>query len=161
MAETIVEPIKDAQERAVACREITATLPNWFGIPEANARYASDALILDGFGARAECGLVGLLLHRPRSQPALDADALDIHWLGVLPNRHRQGVGARLVEAARVAAAQRGLVWMTVETLDPEVRDPHYLQSYAFYRRLDFEIVERFAAIPRNPMVRMARRLGL
>ena len=44
-----------------ACLAITATLPEWFGIPEANTRYQQGMLSRISFGAALNDEIIGML----------------------------------------------------------------------------------------------------
>jgi hypothetical protein len=78
---------RELQER------LTAALPQWFGLPTSNAKYAMLAEILDGYVAESDGVRRGLLLlkyHSPISA--------EVYWIGVI--RHtiakvRAGCGAQ------------------------------------------------------------------
>jgi ribosomal protein S18 acetylase RimI-like enzyme len=80
---------RELQER------LTASLPQWFGLRNANSKYAMQAQVLDGYIAEsggARCGLLLLKYHSPTSA--------EVYWMGVDPACHRKGVGRALMEAA-------------------------------------------------------------
>jgi hypothetical protein len=82
---------------------LTAQLPDWFGRPDANAEYARQAEILDGYVAEADDAPCGLLLLK-RSGPI----SAELYWMGVEPKFQRRGIGRALVEAASEAAHKFG-----------------------------------------------------
>jgi ribosomal protein S18 acetylase RimI-like enzyme len=134
---------RELQER------LTATLPEWFGKADSNAKYAAQAEVLPGYVARMEdlrCGLLLLKKHSPISA--------EIYWMGVDPAHHRRGIGRRLVEAAVDAATADGIEFLFVSTLHPE--DPYepYQRTRRFYEALGFRYVlaEQFPADPNNPL---------
>jgi GNAT superfamily N-acetyltransferase len=67
---------------------LTALLPDWFGQPQANAKYAAQAEILDGYIAESEGVRRGLLLLKWST-----AVSAEVYWMVVDPAYHRSGVG--------------------------------------------------------------------
>lgn len=131
---TLIE-IEDPEARSAACATIIAELPNWFGIPEANASYIAGVAKTFCFAAKGENGdLLGMLsLRVPFPNNA------DIYWLGVLPDRHRQGIGRVLAEAAFEKARAIGCDSITVETLGTTMPDEGYARTRAFYSGMGFK----------------------
>jgi GNAT superfamily N-acetyltransferase len=116
------------------CREITATLPNWFGIPEANERYAKGMLQCVTFVAFDDTNCVGLIaLEFPFKNNA------NIYWLGVKGNYHGKGIGSCLIEEAERYCRDKGCNSITVETLSQKEADINYLKTYQFYEKLTFQ----------------------
>lgn len=111
-----------------ACRDIASTLPEWFGIPEANERYAQgvrERLCL-GYIINGEC--VGMLsLEFPFH------DTASIYWMGVKKGKHRKGVGSSLLRHAESYCLQNKYQTITVETLSPKEKNVSYLKTFAFY----------------------------
>jgi len=128
-------------------RRLTAQLPEWFGRPDANAEYARQAEVLDGYVAEIDHDPCGLLLLK-RSSPI----SAEIYWIGVDPKFHGRGIGRSLVTAASAAAHKRGVKFLFVATLHPD--DPYepYRRTRGFYEALGFVYVleERFTADPNN-----------
>src|SRR5262245_52482946 len=73
---------------------LTAMLPEWFGRPASNAKYARQAELLDGYVAESDGVRRGLLLLKWTS-PA----SAEIYWIGVDPAVRGSGVGRALMEA--------------------------------------------------------------
>jgi GNAT superfamily N-acetyltransferase len=130
--------------------QLTAQLPEWFGQPDSNAKYAKQAEVLDGYVAEADRDPCGLLLLK-RTSPI----SAEIYWMAVTPARHRQGVGRALVGAASEAAREGGAKYLFVGTLHPD--DPYepYRRTREFYQSMGFAYVleEQF---PANPNSRIA-----
>jgi ribosomal protein S18 acetylase RimI-like enzyme len=118
---------RELQER------LTAALPEWFGQPASNAKYATLAEFLDGYviekgGQR--CGLLLFKYHSPISA--------EVYWLGIDPSYHRQGVGRSLMAAAITDARTRGVRYLFVATLHPDVKSEPFLRTRRFYEALGF-----------------------
>lgn len=146
-----VSPLVDQTERRCLCEKITADLPKWFGQDAANIQYAKDAAAYPALAAYDGETPVGLLVFK--NTFFHDKPAIDIHWLGILQAYHRQGIGRALVHALhQELSPDRDLI--TVETLDPSVKNPEYLRSYAFYTSLGFQDAQQFNDGD-TPMLRM------
>ncbi len=94
------------------CRKITANLPEYFGLPEANESYISGVQTCINFAAKVDGRYVALLaLNLPYPKSA------SIYWIGVLREAHGKGVGKALVLAAENVAHEKGVDFITVETV--------------------------------------------
>jgi GNAT superfamily N-acetyltransferase len=114
--DVLLEP--DPKRRRELQERLTAMLKSWFGKPDANAKYAGQAEVLDGCVAMCDRVLRGLLLlkyHSPSSA--------EVYWMGVDPTCHRAGIGRALKEAAVDGARARGVRYLFVATLHPA--DPY------------------------------------
>lgn len=116
------------------CREITADLPEYFGLPECNEHYAMGVRVRDNFAVKSGNHYVGLLcLDFPYPNNS------NIYWMGVLRQYQGMGLGRLLIEEAFRFARFRAAITMTVETLAPAVSDENYLNTYHFYERQGFK----------------------
>jgi GNAT superfamily N-acetyltransferase len=124
---------------------LTAQLPEWFGQPASNAKYARQAEVLEGYVAAVSGEPCGLLLLK-RTSPI----SAEIYWMAVTPARHRQGIGRALVRTASEAARAGEARYLFVATLHPD--DPYepYARTREFYRSMGFAYVleEQFPANP-------------
>ena len=134
---------RDVQERP------TAMLPGWFGKADSNAKYASQAEMLDGYVAEREGVPRGLLLLK-QSSPV----GAEIYWMGVDPAYHRLGIGRALIEAAVEAVRTRGVRYLFVATLHPAIPYEPYERTRRFYEAVGFAFVleEQFPTDPTNPL---------
>jgi GNAT superfamily N-acetyltransferase len=146
----------DAARKRALQERLAAELPAWFGKAEANAAYAAQAEVLDGFVAEFDgvgCGLLLLKNHGSKSA--------EIYWMAVAPAFHRRGVGHALVDAAAGACRQSGRKYLFVATLHPD--DPYepYQGTRRFYESMRFVYVleEQTPADPDNPLAYYLRDL--
>ncbi len=116
------------------CRQITADLPEYFGLPECNEHYAIGVKTRDNFAVKLGQHYLGLLsLDFPYPNNG------NIYWMGVLRLHHNRGIGQLLIDAANHYAIHLGAVTMTVETLAPSESDENYLNTYRFYENQGFQ----------------------
>ncbi len=114
--------------------EILETLPEYFGLPEANAIYAKGLKEKNCFGYEKDGKIVGLLaLEFPYPNNA------NIYWMGVTKSHHRQNIGSSLVSFAAAYAQSRGAETITVETVSPSEKNEDYLKTYCFYEAQGFQ----------------------
>ena len=60
------------------------------------------------------------------------AELLCVHWMGVLAQRRRQGVGRALIDAMRAEAASRGVSTVTIDVWEFNA------EARAFYEKVGF-----------------------
>ena len=94
---------------------LTAMRPGWFGKADSNTKYGLHAEILDGYVAESEGVRRGLLLLK-QSSPV----GAEVYWMAVDPTCHRSGIGP-LIETAAETARTRGVRYLFVATLHPEI----------------------------------------
>lgn len=152
---TVLE-ITDPDERRHICAEITATLPNWFGLPDANARYIEGVATKAAFVVRDNAGDVIAMLSLNHPYPT----NADIYWVGVRPEYHRKGIGGALLAAAVARARELGCETMTVETLSDKDPDPGYARTREYYTAMSFRpLFELRPHGDNNPLVYMMKLL--
>lgn len=125
------EVVRRTDPSAVA--GILATLPEWFGIPEANQGYVDDAGRLPSYLALDGDQVVGVALlaeHFPLAR--------ELHLLAVRRDRHRQGIGRLLVEAVGADLRSGGVRLLEVHTVGPSHESAEYAQTREFYLALGF-----------------------
>ncbi len=126
-----VQVVRRADPPGVA--ELLASVPEWFGIPEANAQYVADAGRLPSYLAVDGDEVVGVALlaeHFPESR--------ELHLLAVRRDRHRQGIGRALVEAVGSDLREAGVRLLEVHTVGPSHEDEGYARTREFYLALGF-----------------------
>jgi len=141
---------RELQER------LTAALPEWFGQPMSNTKYATLAEILDGYVVESDdqrCGLLLLKYHSPISA--------EVYWIGVDPAYHRQGLGRALMDAAINDASTQGVRYLFVATLHPDLQYEPFQRTRRFYEALGFVYAheEHFPANPASPIAHYLKQL--
>ena len=124
---------------------ILASVPEWFGIPEANAQYVADVGRLPSYLAVDGDDVVGVALlaeHFPESR--------ELHLLAVRRDRHRQGIGRLLVETVVADLRQAGVRLLEVHTVGPSHEDEGYARTRAFYLALGFVAMNELQRIDWN-----------
>jgi GNAT superfamily N-acetyltransferase len=146
--------IEVTQNKGAVCAEILSTLPHWFGIPASNAAYIRDSETMPMFAAFDGAEPLGfIVLGRPTPS------AVEIHVLGVRPERHRSGIGRALVDRAETFARAAGVPFLTVKTLSSRDPDEGYAKTRAFYTGMGFLPVDELPELwsPDNPAVIMLK----
>ncbi|MBA3816071.1 MAG: GNAT family N-acetyltransferase [Parachlamydiaceae bacterium] len=145
-----------ANESEQACRELTLSLPEYFGIQEANERYAKGVRELITFGAKFNGIYVGLI-----SLEMAFPNNANIYWMAVKKEYHGQGIGSSLLKCAETYCSEKQCTSMTVETLSPVEKDPNYIKTYIFYQGNGFEpLFELNTYGPDFKMVYLYKKLG-
>jgi GNAT superfamily N-acetyltransferase len=128
-----------------AVRDILASVPEWFGIPEANAHYVDDAGRLPSYLAVDGHEVVGVSLlteHFPQSR--------ELHLIAVRRDRHREGVGRALMTAVEDDLRAAGVRVLEVHTVGPTSESPEYARTRAFYLAQGFVAVNELQRIDWN-----------
>ena len=151
-----IVPASD-DEKAAICTEMLRGLPDWFGIPEAIDAYVAEVPALPMLVARDGGRTVGFVSLR-RHAPA----AWELHLIAVAPDRHRQGVGRRLLAAAEAMVQAEGATYLSVKTLSAANPDPGYAATRRFYEAMGFVPLMELPTLwsPENPCLVMVKRLG-
>lgn len=138
------------------CEAILATLPTWFGIPEANADYVVAAEANPTFVAYEDGKPVGLT-----TLTRFGGFAAEVHLMAVLPELHRRGVGRSMLDQAESWLRAQGVEYLQVKTLSDSADDEGYAKTRAFYRGMGFRDLEEFPLLwdPSNPALQLIKRL--
>jgi GNAT superfamily N-acetyltransferase len=128
-----------------AVREILASVPEWFGIPEANASYVEDAGRLPSYLAVDGDDVVGVALlaeHFPASR--------ELHLIAVRRDRHREGVGRLLLGAVEQDLRAQGVRLLEVHTVGPSSESEEYARTREFYLATGFVAMNELQRIDWN-----------
>ncbi|MBL9054175.1 MAG: GNAT family N-acetyltransferase [Tabrizicola sp.] len=148
----MIRPLVSPEAASEACASLIDLLPDWFGIPSSNAAYVAGVAECTCLGAfDPSCACIGLVALRPHF-----GTTLEIWWMGVAPGRHRQGIGARLMAAAKDEAIRLGCDTMVLMTLGEESDDPGYAATRLFYQAQGFRpLVHDHMGDPECPLIWM------
>jgi len=130
-----VRPIEERDH--AACVAVVKTLTGWFTDDAQERAVPTDLRYQRGFLAESDgrvLGFITLFVAEGR---------LNIGWLAVHRDYHRQGIGGRLVARAEEAAAEMGLTELATCTLGDSVRYEPYEQTRAFYFKHGFRVYQR------------------
>lgn len=150
----ITGPLYDQSQ---CCAPILRALPGWFGIEEATQAYiegvATSPTWLACDDAGSVHGFMSLTLHNEYSA--------EIYVIGVMPDRHRAGIGRQLVVAGEAwLRAETECEFLQVKTLGPSRPDPGYERTRLFYLALGFRPLEELKDLwPGNPCLMMVKSL--
>jgi GNAT superfamily N-acetyltransferase len=150
----MIRAITSPKLASEACLKLTNLLPDWFGRPEANTAYiagVADCICYGAFDGADDCvGLVALRSHF--------GSTLEIWWMAVAPDRHRTGIGAKLMAAAQAEAIRLGCTNLILMTLGEESDDAGYAATRRFYLAQGFRSFLRDHMVdPETPLVWMIR----
>ncbi len=139
------------------CREILATIPEWFGIPEANDDYGEMADRSQNVVARIGGEDVGLLTLVRHSNATAE-----IHLVAVRRDKRGLGCGRAMVSEVERLLAQDGARFLQVKTLSSASNDPGYAETRRFYDAMGFEVFEEMPNLwdPSNPAVILIKAIG-
>lgn len=149
-----IELRDQASGSGATCRDILATLPDWFGIAEANDHYIEMAerspTIIAAVDGR-DVGIVVLVRH--------SAYAGEVYVMAVRPEHHRAGIGRAMLEHAEAALARDGVEYLQVKTLSASADDEGYAKTRAFYLAYGFRPLEEFPELwaPQNPALQLVK----
>ncbi len=123
-------------------------LPDWFGIEQSLLDYVEHARTLPTTVALDGGEVVGACVVR-RHNPL----AAEIDLLAVPADRHRQGIGRRLVDHVAEALRSDGVELLQVKTFGPSGDSPEYERTRAFYEAIGFIPLEELRELwgPDNP----------
>ena len=136
------------------CRQVLATLPTWFGIPESVEDYVAKAeanpTVVASVDGR-DVGLLTLVVHTEY--------AAEIYVMGVRAEHHRLGLGRAMLATAESWLAGRGVEFLQVKTQSARREDAGYAKTRAFYLASGFRPLQEFPELwdPDNPALQMIK----
>ncbi|MFO7897199.1 MAG: GNAT family N-acetyltransferase [Candidatus Cloacimonadales bacterium] len=129
--------VKDAAEKSKICREILSALPQWFGIPEANAEYIRQVQSKIFFAAQVQQKVVGFYALEAHS-----ASSAEIYLCAVLPQWQGQKIGTTLQKYVEHYLQEEGVKFLTVKTLSAQHPDQYYAKTRKFYQKMGFVVLQ-------------------
>ena len=155
MTATEIEIRPFTDEDRAGCEAVLTTLPDWFGLPESNAAYVAALAVLPAWvavDAERVVGFASMRIHNPSS--------VELEVLAVERDRHREGIGRRLVAAVEAEITLRPDVTLFhVKTRGSTQPDEGYDKTRRFYDALGFRPLFETDALwgPENPALIMVR----
>ena len=128
----IVE-IDSPEEKSLICGQVLNTLPSWFGMQEAIVQYTRQVKCLPLFACIVDERAIGFA-----AIEQTDGVAAELVVMGILPEYHRQGIGAELVAACERYCLDHGVQTLTVRTLADTHPSKSYARTRAFYSAMGF-----------------------
>lgn len=148
----------DRDRKALICKNILDSLPQWFGIEEAKANYIEasrdlDFLVLSLFGV--SIGFCALKYHYEKT--------CELYVLGIAPEFHGMGFGIFFFNEIFRYCRSKGMEFVTVKTLSERHPDRNYRKTREFYLKMGFTPLEELPELwdERNPCLFMVRDLKL
>ena len=135
--------ITDAGEKESIAGQILRALPDWFGVPENTAKYIKGSADFPFWAFRdgESNTTAGFIVIRENSPYTAE-----IYVMGVMPGRHRQGIGRQLFNAAYRYCRQKGYEFLEVKTVDAGRYD-EYDRTRLFYEEMGFRKLEVFPTV--------------
>ena len=139
-----------------ACARILQSLPEWFGIPAANAAYIRSLADLPTFVARCQADVVGFAALKPHNP-----GSIEVYVIAVDAGHDRQGIGGGLVRQGEVLFRAGGFRLVHVKSVCPSRPDPSYAQTRRFYADMGFDPLFETECFwgPENPALVLVKRL--
>ncbi len=132
----MIREVEGIEQKALICKEVLHSLPDWFGIPESVAEYVDNSSLLPMWMGIKGGDVQGFIVMR-----ATSPYAAEIYVMGVKKEYQRQGVGRSLFEALYEAAKAYGYRFLHVKTVQEGLYE-EYDQTNAFYKSLGFVEME-------------------
>ena len=130
-----IEPLSPGHHSGIIA--VAQSLPEWFDTDSRTRAIPIDLRFQDGFAAVLDEQVVGFIL------VFVSEGRVNISWMGVHPDYHRQGIGGLLLDAAESFCQSIGVCELVTYTLGDSVDYKPYEATRAFYRSHGFEIYQR------------------
>ena len=87
----------------------------------------------------------------------------EVHLMAVVPDRHRQGVGAAMLGFVEDDLVRQGVEFLQVKTLADTHPDPGYAETRRFYQAMGFRPLEVHPELwdVDNPALQMVKYLSV
>lgn len=131
----MVKFITDKKEKEQIATFILNQLPEWFGLPESTKEYILNSKEMP-FWAYIEEEPIGFIVLKETSKYTAE-----IYVMGVLKEKHQQGIGTALFQAFWEYAKEKGYEYLQVKT----VQKGHYEEydiTNCFYEKMGFRELE-------------------
>ena len=138
------------------CAIALADILEWFGIEEANQKYAEETEELPTFVAEINGDPVGFMALKIQSP-----ESAELYVLGVMKAYHRSGTGKLLLAASEDDLRSQAVRFLQVKTLADLSDDENYAQTRRFYEGQSYVTSEVFPELwhPSNAALQMIKHL--
>ncbi len=130
-----MRPIQEQDHAGILA--LTEALSKWFDSDARSRAIPADLLHQQGFVALSEGDIVGFITL------FFAEGRLNIGWLGVRPDRQKNGIGTRLLACAEEFGRQHGLTDIATYTMGDGVDYEPYKRTRTFYFKHGFTIFQR------------------
>ena len=139
---------------ADACEPVLRSVPDWFGIEEANRAYLEAIERLPTVRAVEGAETIGFVSIEQHFE-----SSFELHVLAVRRDRHRRGVGRAMLAAAEAWVASRGGGFLQVKTLSASANCEHYDRTSRWYEAMGFVPQTEFPTLwdEHNPCLQMIK----
>lgn len=137
----MIRQITDPAEKKEISRRILEALPDWFQLEEGREAYIAESAAQPFFAALEDGKPVGFLCLKETGKATVE-----LAVMGILREYHRQGVGRRLVAAARDWAAAQGYSFFQVKTVRMGMYEDYDVTN-RFYLAMGFQEFEVFPTL--------------
>lgn len=151
-----IEIEEPALGKSSACEPIFRSLPQWFAIERTIVQYLKDMDTMPTLIARADGEMAGFLTIKRHNEYSAE-----VYVMAIRPEKHRKGIGTRLLHYAEDVLRREGFEYVQVKTLAPSRPDQFYAGTRAFYMAMRFRPLEEFPDLwdRDNPCLVMVKRL--
>lgn len=125
----MIEEIKDKRLKRQIARSILESLTDWFEITESREQYINDC--------EEQIFVVA---------KEAEKDTAEVAVMGVLKEYHRNGIGKKLIKAAKDIAIEREYSFLQVKTVQTGFYED-YDKTNLFYRNVGFKEFEVFPTL--------------
>lgn len=116
---------------------VAEALPDWFDEDARRRAIPADLRYQDGFVALTEGLIVGFITL------FVAEGRLNIGWLGIRPDHHREGIGSHLLACAEEFGRNHGLNEIATYTLGDSVDYKPYELTRKFYFKRGFKVYQK------------------
>lgn len=151
-----INKLVDNDEKSRVTDYILRSLPDWFGIEEAIVEYVNGVKDSDFYAAYDLDKPLGFISIKANNQYTSE-----IYVMGILGEKHHQGIGRKLLEMAEVKLVKNGVKFLMVKTLGESHPDENYSNTRGFYNRVGFYPLQEIREIwgEENPCLIMVKNL--
>jgi len=151
-----VKEVTVSKDKSEICNDVLRSLPDWFGCEDSLMEYVAgvqDKPFYAVFDNDVAVGFTSIKIHNGFTG--------EIYVMGIKSAYHGKGMGRKLVEICEDFCRAKGMVFLTVKTLDAAREDANYDKTRKFYYSVGFRPLEVFPTLwdECNPCLFMAKSL--